>query len=180
MLKRTRMILIWTTLMTVVTLGWTQKPTGSITTRAKTAIEECDSCQYRQLSWAIAKQEGFFVKRSIPNRNHNPGDIKVVPGYRFPGQVGVDKFGHVIFRNDNAGWFALETQVKHMCASEGRYSATMTIQQIGQRYAKDWKRWSLNVARSLGCDSHMTLAELFDIPPVIRVTPDPKVLEGIL
>jgi hypothetical protein len=142
---------------------------------------ECADCgQYRQFSWAIAKQEGFFQRGSIPNRLHNPGDIKFIPGYRFPGQVGVDKFGHVKFKNDYWGWAALQNQVRKMCASEGRYSADMTIQQIGRKYAKDWKRWSVNVATYMNCSPKNTLAELFGIPPVISFAPNPHALEGII
>jgi hypothetical protein len=143
--------------------------------------EDVSVCsQYRQFSWAIAKAEGFFLKGSIPYRDHNPGDIKALHGYTFPGQIGVDKHGHVIFRNDNKGWAALQNQVRKMCVESGHYSPQMSIQQIGRRYAKDWKRWSFNVARNMNCDPRTTLAELFDIPPVVRVQSNPKALEGIL
>lgn len=145
-------------------------PTAKYVTR--TEPRGCiETSQYRQFSWAIAKQEGFFIKGTIPSRLHNPGDLKAVYGYRFPGQVGTDRHGHVIFRNDNAGWAALQNQVRKMCASEGKYSADMSIQQIGRKYAKDWKRWSANVAGYLKCSPRATLAELFDIPPVLRVKP---------
>jgi len=140
-----------------------------------------DVCgQYRQFSWAIAKAEGFFLKGSIPYRDHNPGDIKALHGHTFPGQVGIDKHGHVIFRNDNKGWAALQNQVRKMCVESGRYSPQMTIQQIGHKYAKDWKQWSNNVARNMNCDPRTTLAELFDIPPVVRVQSNSKALEGII
>lgn len=155
----------------------------SPTTQTNTGTECTDvtvCSRYRQFSWAIAKAEGFFLKGSIPNRDHNPGDIKAIRGYRFPGQTGTDKHGHVIFRNNNKGWAALQNQVRKMCMTEGRYSPQMTIQQIGKRYAKNWRQWSANVARNMQCDPHMTLAELFDIPPIVHVQPDPKVLEGIL
>jgi len=136
-----------------------------------TATKECeDVCgQYRQFSWAIAKQEGFFIKGTLPARNHNPGDIKFVTGYKFPGQRGIDRHGHVIFKNDYWGWAALENQVRKMCMSQGRYSADMTLQQIGRKYAEDWKHWSTNVAKNMKCDPRETLAELFDIPPVYKV-----------
>lgn len=160
------------------------------TTKIKTVplATDCeDVCsqyrQYRQFSWAIAKAEGFFVKGSIPNRDHNPGDIKALHGYTFPGQIGIDKHGHVIFRNDNKGWAALQNQVRHMCVegeARGHYSPQMTIQQIGRHYAANWKQWSSNVARNMKCDPRMTLAELFDIPPVVHVKSDPHALEGIL
>ena len=150
-------------------------PTHVIGTKNRATIStvpaECaDVCgQYRQFSWAIAKQEGFFIKGTIPARNHNPGDIKFVTGYKFPGQRGIDRHGHVIFKNDYWGWAALENQVRKMCMSQGRYSADMTLQQIGRKYARDWKHWSTNVAKNMKCDPRETLAELFDIPPVYKV-----------
>jgi len=138
-----------------------------VTSAASVVCEDSNVCsQYRQFSWAIAKAEGFFIKGSIPNRNHNPGDIKSLHNYAFPGQIGTDKHGHVIFRNDNKGWAALQNQVKLMCGENSRYSPQMTIQQIGKLYAKNWRQWSANVARNMNCDPHMTLAELFSIPPV--------------
>ena len=141
----------------------------------------CDNVcsQYRQFARAIAKQEGFYVRGSLSARNRNPGDIKSVYGYKFPGQVGVDRHGHLIFKNDTWGWAALQNQVRKMCASEGRYSADMTIQEIGHRYAKDWKRWSVNVSKYMGCDPRITLSELFDIPPVLHLSMGP-LPEGVL
>ena len=101
-------------------------------------------------------------------------------GYKFPGQTGTDRHGHVIFKNDNWGWAALENQVRKMCVQEGRYSPTMTIQQVGKIYAADWKRWSANVARNMKCDPRVTLAELFDLPPVLHFAPNTHALEGLL
>jgi len=156
---------------------------GTTKNRATSTVPaECaDVCgQYRQFSWAIAKQEGFFRPGTIPNRNHNPGDLKFVAGYSFPGQRGVDRFGHVIFKNDYWGWAALQNQVRKMCVESGRYSPQMSIQQIGRLYARDWKRWSANVAKNMNCDPHTTLAELFSIPPTVKVQPDSSKITAIL
>jgi hypothetical protein len=175
------LILLGMTIGTTGAIGKTHQKTAPAATPIVVVTECVDVCsQYRQFSWAIAKAEGFFIKGSIPNRNHNPGDIKTIHAYTFPGQVGVDKHGHVIFRNDNKGWAALQNQVRKMCVDSGRYSPQMSIQQIGRQYAKNWEQWSSNVARNMKCDPKITLAELFDIPPVIHVQTDPKVLEGIL
>ena len=134
----------------------------------------------RRFAWAIAKQEGFFLRGTIPARNHNPGDLKSVRGYRFPGQVGIDRHNHVIFRNDNAGWAALENQVRKMCTSQGKYSAAMTIQQVARLYARNWKRWSTNVSAYMKCPSTVTLAELFNIPPSLPAYVDLRVIDEIL
>jgi hypothetical protein len=142
--------------------------------------QTCDNpcAQYRQFARAIAKAEGYYVKGSLSARNKNPGNIKSVHGYKFDGQIGVDKHGHVIFRNDNKGWAALQNQVRLMCGTQGVYSADMTIQQIGKHYAKNWKLWSKNVARNMNCTPKTTLAELFEIPPVINMQLNSHALEG--
>lgn len=162
-------------LILTATIAAAQRVTSNV--HAACATDICS--QYRPFSWAIAKQEGFFIKGSIPNRNHNPGDLKGVQ-HEYLGQVGLDKHGHIIFKNDNWGWAALENQVRKMCASEGRYSADMTISQIGRKYAADWKRWSKNVAKNLNCTPSTTLAELYDIPPVLTVKPNRHALDFIL
>ena len=135
-----------------------------------------EPAQYRLFARAVAKQEGFFIKGSLPNRNHNPGDLKSPLRHEYPGQIGLDRHSHVIFKNDYWGWAALENQVRRMCVSDGRYNANMSIQAIGRIYAADWKRWSNNVARNMGCSPKTTLAELFDIPPAIRVAMPPLAL----
>lgn len=118
---------------------------------------------------AIAKAEGFGQKGVIPTRYHNPGDIKAIHGYRFYGQVGVGKGGHIVFRNDAAGWYALREQVSKMACGESRvYSPQMSLYQIGRRYAGNYKVWSKNVAKNLGVRPSTTLAELFDIPPAFQ------------
>jgi len=152
-----------------------QTPSAS---KASVACKDCS--QYRQFSWAIAKQEGFFVRGSKPNRLHNPGDIRVSVGQKFPGQIGTDSQGYAIFKNDYWGWAALEHLVRKMCVDSPHYSPQMSIQQVGRHYATDWKNWSAGVARNMKCDPHTTLAELFDIPPTVRVQSNPKALEGIL
>jgi hypothetical protein len=114
---------------------------------------------------AIAKTEGFYTKGTIPNRYHNPGDIKYV-GTPFFGQVRIGKGGHVIFRNDAAGWYALREQVRKMVEGESRfYKPSMTLQDVAKRYAGDYRIWSKNVSHNLGVSPKCTLAELFEIPP---------------
>ncbi len=174
------------TLLLILIMGMTSAIATAVTPIADVnLVRESADCkdvcsQYRQFSWAIAKAEGFFIKGSIPNRDHNPGDIKAIHGYTFPGQIGIDRHGHVIFKNDNKGWAALQNQVRKMCVNQGRYSPQMSIQQIGRHYAKNWKQWSSNVARNMKCDPRVTLAELFDIPPVIPYQQNPHALEGII
>lgn len=130
---------------------------------------------------AIAKAEGFGVKHSIPTRYHNPGDIKIVKGWRYPGQKGIGKANHVIFANDAAGWAALRHQIQRILDGDSRhYSVEMNVAQMGRKYAGNSALWSKNVAHNLGVDKSTTLREYFDIPPVLHVAPNPKALEGIL
>ena len=122
-----------------------------------------------RLAVAIAKAEGFYRQGTIPNRSRNPGDIKVIRGKKYFGQVGVGKGGHVIFRNDAAGWYALREQVRKMVEGESRfYTPQMSLYQVARRYAGDYRIWARNVGRNLGVSPTCTLAELFDIPPTLR------------
>jgi len=122
------------------------------------------------LAEAIAKAEGFYQRGTIPNRYHNPGDIKFDRSFRYHGQVGVGKGGHVIFRNDAAGWYALREQIEKMKSGESRhYSPTMSINQIAKKYAANYRVWAKNVSHNLGTVPTITIAELFDIPPVLEV-----------
>src|SRR5947209_5334458 len=75
----------------------------------------------QQLAEAIARAEGFYQKGSVPNRTHNPGDIRATRGEHYPGQVGLNKHGYIIFRNDRAGWAALNHQIDKMVEGESRH-----------------------------------------------------------
>jgi hypothetical protein len=120
------------------------------------------------LAKAIAKAEGCYVKGTIPNRYHNCGDLKAVRGYRFPGQVGVGKGGHVRFKNDAAGWAALTHQIDKIIAGDSRYTVNMNLKEISKKYAGNWRVWSKNVAHSLGVTPSTDLWEILDVPPILE------------
>ena len=132
------------------------------------------------LAIAISKAEGFDVKGSLPFRYHNPGDLKAIHGYTYPGQKAVGKGGHVIFRSDKDGWAALQHQIDKIMAGTSRYTIDMDLTTLARGYAGDWKRWSTHVAGYLGVNTKTTLAEIFDLPPTLRVVYDGHELEGIL
>ena len=91
---------------------------------------------------AIARAEGFGVPKAIPTTCHNPGDVKVVRGWQYPGQVGVCKGGHVRFRNDTYGWAALRHQVEKMTDGTSRvYRPSMTFREVARLYAGNSKPW---------------------------------------
>jgi hypothetical protein len=110
---------------------------------------------------AIARAEGFYRKGTIPTRYHNPGDLKAVRGFTYPGQIGIGKGRHVIFASDVYGWFALFHQVSKMLAGDSKhYSPSMTIAEVARRYAGNWRVWSRNVAHNLGVPANTRLEEL--------------------
>ena len=119
---------------------------------------------------AIARAEGFNIAHSIPNRYHNPGDLKVMArGEKYPGQVGIGKAQHVIFRNDAAGWAALYHQIDKALAGESKwYRQDMTLTQVAKKYAANYRLWAKNVAHNLGVTPDTTLQEYFGLAP--RVT----------
>ena len=122
------------------------------------------------LAHAIAKAEGYYTPGTIPNRFHNPGDLKSVRGQKYFGQVRVGKGGHIVFRNDAAGWFALREQLRKMIEGGSVfYNPSMTLRQIARKYAGNYRIWAKNVSKNLGVSPDMTIAELFDIPPTYVV-----------
>lgn len=133
-----------------------------------TMLQYTANAQIRDMAHAIAKAEGFGQRGTIPTRYHNPGDLKTIRGYRYPGQVGVGKGGHVIFRNDKAGWAALEHQIEKIEAGTSRYSVNMTLRELGKKYAGNWRVWSKNVAHSLGVEPQAYLWECLGTAPTLE------------
>src|ERR1019366_46115 len=120
------------------------------------------------LASAIAKAEGFGKAGTIRSRYRNPGDLKVVKDYRYPGQVGVGKGGHVIFRSNAYGWDALEHQLSKIADGTSRCSVNMTLRDFGKRYAGNWRVWSKNVAHNLGVPLDTQLWEVLGVAPVLE------------
>jgi hypothetical protein len=132
---------------------------------------------------AVAHAEGFNARhRNIPSRYHNPGDIKSRPNYtKLPGQKSIGKGGHIVFKNDAAGWSALRDQIAKMLDGRSKhFTPSMTVAQIGKHYAANWRPWVKIVTRELGVSPDITLAAYFDVPPAITVVPDPNVLIAVL
>ena len=119
---------------------------------------------------AIARAEGWFLAKSLPARCHNPGDLKAVRGYSYPGQAGVCKGGHARFKTDKAGWAALEHQIaKAIDGSSRVYSVDMTLDQLSRRYAANHRQWAKNVAKNLGVPVSSFLWEIVDTAPSLVV-----------
>ena len=135
----------------------------------------------QRLAQAIAKAEGFYTKGTIPQRCFNPGDIKAVHGWTYPGHVGVCKGGLIRFKNATYGWQALYGQLEKVAARESKvYTPEMTLNQAAHKYAGDWRTWARNVAHNINVTPGTTLAELLDVPPAVVVKYDTHELDLIL
>ena len=98
---------------------------------------------------AIASAEGFWSQGTIPNRAHNPGDLKL-SGYPSIGN------GISVFDDDDQGWAALYNQLLRIAQyRSSHYEPTMTIAQMARVWVGDSegaKHWGNNVADSLGAN----------------------------
>lgn len=124
----------------------------------------------QKFAHAIAKAEGFGVKGAKPTRNRNPGDIRASAGVKYPGQIGRDRFGYVIFRTERDGWRALEAQIEKLVAGESRYySVNMELREYAKKYATS-PTWVKNVAHNLGVTPRTQIFEVLSVPPVVALS----------
>lgn len=122
------------------------------------AIPAYPTDRVHNLAVAIAKAEGFYQKRTIPARYHNPGDLKALPGVRYPGQVRVGKGKHIVFRTDADGWAALHHQIHVIVQGQSRhYTLDNSLNDISRRYAARWRNWARIVGHSLDVPPSTTL-----------------------
>jgi hypothetical protein len=122
---------------------------------------QVDAQKLDTLCHAIAQAEGFGRKGVIPTRYHNPGDLKSRPGLApLEGQVRIGKGGHIVFKNDEAGWTALrEYLTKIVEGRSRRYVASMTLSATSRVYAQRWQPWLRIVVASLGVPATTRLDE---------------------
>lgn len=114
---------------------------------------------------AWAREEGFYVAGSIPQRANNPGDLEL-------GDIGFGKLGEgvTVFDSAAAGWNALYAQIARMLTGKSHvYALDMTLAQVGLEYSGGDPNWSKNVAALLKVPETITLAEL-------AIAPDPSLL----
>jgi hypothetical protein len=119
----------------------------------------------KALAHAIAHAEGYYIKNSLPNRLHNPGDIRLLPGQHVAGQVGLDKHHYVIFKNDVAGFVALYNLINRIAEdSSNRYSVHMTFAAFARKYVggPDWSVWLKIVCKTLTVSPRETLEVYFN------------------
>lgn len=139
------------------------------------------SAEVERFAHAIALAEGFGPKTHLPTRYHNPGDIKSNRKFtKLPGQKSIGKGGHIVFRDDAAGWSALADLLTKMVDGRSRhFNADMTVSQVARHYAGNWRPWVKIVTKELGVESDAKLRDLLlePEPPTITLTPAPFVLQ---
>lgn len=115
-----------------------------------------------KFSRAIAKEEGFYVPNSAPQRAHNPGDLTDDGNVGF-GTIetkGPNGAKITIYGSDDDGWRALHRKVRRMLSgASSTYTLDMTILQVAMKYSGD-PVWARNVAAALGVQTETTLAEI--------------------
>src|SRR5208282_3954387 len=158
---------------------------GLVTLAAMSFAQQPDQEKVRDFAHAIAKAEGFGIKGVIPTRCHNPGDIRIKPGHTIPGMVGRNKQGYVIFKNDRAGWLALENQINMILQGRSRkYNADMPLFKIGEKYTPgSGMSWAKNVSKQLNVTPTTTLRGFVNAPviaPELVFSGDSRVLAEIL
>jgi len=107
----------------------------------------------RQFATAIAKQEGFYVAGSVPQRANNPGDLKI-PNMPVLAGTSISKF-----TSADEGWQALYRQLwliltgrssfYHMDMSIAEMASVWTVTEQGP--------WARNVASFLGVSTDAKL-----------------------
>lgn len=126
------------------------------------------------LAHAIAKAEGFYVKGSLPNRLHNPGDIRAT-GIYYPGQIGRNKNGYAIFADDSSGFAVLHRQIQRIADGQSQYSMHLTFAAFARRYVggPGWVEWTRIVTRALAVTPGTTLEYYLECPPALAYQKKP-------
>jgi hypothetical protein len=130
----------------------------------------CQTTQVHTFAKAIARTEGFYIKGTIPNRLHNPGDIMTSLPHAYPGQTGIYKH-YAVFRSDKWGWLALENQIQKVIdGTSTKYTQDMTMVQIAKVYAENWRYWGRTVCKILQISPQLTFQEYFGLAPRVKFT----------
>lgn len=123
------------------------------------------SRKIEDLATAIARAEGFYVPGSIPQRAHNPGNLKS-PTWTYEGEREGETLGQgiAVFQSDGAGWAALKRQLALIVEGDSRvYTLSMTLRQMGTVWtgnATEGAAWSNNVGLAFGVAPSTTLGEM--------------------
>lgn len=117
--------------------GYDLEPYGGPTTYPQPII---------RFAQAIAKQEGFYLAGSIPNRANNPGDLKL------PGQATLAGTSITVFESVDQGWTALYRQLWLILkGGSSYYNLDMSIDEMSRVWtATQQGPWAANVSSYLG------------------------------
>jgi hypothetical protein len=128
-----------------------RKPKGTVTTS-----EAFDLSAYggptdypqpiKTFALAISRAEGFQVPGSIPQRAHNPGDLKL------PGRATLPGTSITQFASDDEGWAALYRQLWIiLTGASDNYNLDMSIADMARIYTADNQGpWASTVAQYVG------------------------------
>lgn len=111
---------------------------------------------------AIAHAEGYGADpNNVPTVRHNPGDLG--PGDTgYPGAF-TDGSNVSYMPDDATGWQALYAKISRIFnGNSSAYPNTLTILQMAQKYAGDWKNWSNNVSIDLGVSQDTRLIDWYN------------------
>jgi hypothetical protein len=123
-----------------------------------------------QMATAIARTEGFYTTGTIPNRYHNPGDLRASIKNAYPGQTGLAKHGYVVFKSDAWGWAALEKQIQMIIDGDSQhFDQSMTFAQIARIYAAS-PEWPKTLCKILKISPALTIQEYFGLAPRLLTT----------
>ena len=110
------------------------------------------------LAQLIARQEGFYVTGSIPNRNMNPGDLRHAPGEDHP-ELAPNSVGS--FESVDLGWAALERQLS-LYASRG-LTVGQAIGEFAPPVENDTDSYLKFVCDGLGCTPETLMSNALSI-----------------
>jgi hypothetical protein len=123
-----------------------------------------------RLAHAIAATEGFYHAGTIPNRYHNPGDIRSHSRHAYEGQVGLNRSGYVIFSSDQFGWAVLYEQIRKVLDDDSAYyNREMTFAEIAKIYATS-PNWPKTLCKILKISPRLTFDEYFGLAPRVLTT----------
>ncbi len=110
-----------------------------------------------RLARAISRTEGFGIQGAIPTLANNPGDLCL--GDKFG--LGVLGEGITICPTPEQGWLLLYRETELMLSGGSHvYSPSLTLTEVGKKYANGDPNWARNVAADLGLPVTTTLAQI--------------------
>jgi len=128
------------------------------------------SAKVGRLAQAIARTEGYCQVGTLPNRYHNPGDIRSRSKHAYEGQVGLNRSGYVIFKSDQFGWAALYAQIRKVLDDDSAYyNREMTFAEIARVYASS-PQWPKTLCKILKISPRLTFDEYFGLAPRVLTT----------